>query len=120
MPERKSERKRLSNVANAQKSTGPKSPEGKARCAQNARKHGILANEVVVKGGDGAENSADFAQLVADLHANKRVCRRPTCPAARPMREPRMVKAGASTCPTPACSQRTAAVPLLWCPEGGD
>ena len=69
MPERKSERKRLSNLANARKSTGPKTPEGMAKSAQNARKHGILANEVVVKGGDGAENAGDFAQLVANLHA---------------------------------------------------
>jgi len=41
VPERKSERKRLSNLANAQKSTGPKTPEGMATAAQNARKHGM-------------------------------------------------------------------------------
>ena len=52
MPERKSLLKQLANKKNAQKSTGPKTPEGKARCGQNPRKHGILAEEVVVKGGD--------------------------------------------------------------------
>src|SRR3972149_5659863 len=68
VPEMKSERKRLSNLANAQKSTGPKTPEGMARSAQTARKHGILSKEVVVKGGDGRESTAEFESLVQSLH----------------------------------------------------
>lgn len=36
-----SDRKRLSNRANARKSTGPKSTAGRRRAAQNARKHGL-------------------------------------------------------------------------------
>ncbi len=43
-------RKTASNRVNAKKSTGPKSPEGKARSSQNARKHGILAREVILAG----------------------------------------------------------------------
>jgi len=67
-----SQRKIEANRRNAQKSTGPTSLEGKARCAQNARIHGILAGEVVVRHGDGAEKASDFAQLVTDLHAQLR------------------------------------------------
>jgi hypothetical protein len=40
------------NRINAQKSTGPRTPEGKAKVAQNALKHGLLAKEAVVIGED--------------------------------------------------------------------
>ena len=36
------------NQENARKSTGPKSDSGKARVAQNARKHGFSAREVIM------------------------------------------------------------------------
>jgi hypothetical protein len=43
------------NRQNAQKSTGPKTDEGKAAASQNAVKHGLFA-ESVIKG----ENEAEY------------------------------------------------------------
>ena len=43
------------NRKNAQKSTGPKSDEGKAAVSQNAVKHGIFAQSVIT-----GENQADY------------------------------------------------------------
>ena len=48
---------------NAKQSTGPRSPEGKARSSQNARKHGLFARDAVLPD----ENPEDFLQLIADL-----------------------------------------------------
>jgi hypothetical protein len=44
------------NRQNSQKSTGPRTAEGKAAVSQNAVKHGLFASEAVIKG----ENQADF------------------------------------------------------------
>jgi hypothetical protein len=43
------------NRSNAPKSTGPRTPAGKAAVAQNAVRHGLLAQEVVIKGEDPEE-----------------------------------------------------------------
>jgi hypothetical protein len=43
------------NRSNAQKSTGPRTAEGKERASRNALKHGLLAREVVIQGEDPAE-----------------------------------------------------------------
>ena len=40
------------NRRNARKSTGPKTPEGKAAVRLNALKHGLLANDVLLPGED--------------------------------------------------------------------
>jgi len=40
------------NRTNAQKSTGPRTAEGKAVVAQNALKHGLFAKETVIRGED--------------------------------------------------------------------
>ena len=40
------------NRQNAQKSTGPRTPQGKAVVAQNALKHGLLARQAVIVGED--------------------------------------------------------------------
>ena len=51
------------NRANAKKSTGPKSQEGKARSSFNSRKHGLTAKTLVI----GDENPADFDELRSGL-----------------------------------------------------
>ena len=48
---------------NAKRSTAPRTPEGKARSSQNARKHGLFARDAVLPD----ENPEDFLQLIADL-----------------------------------------------------
>ena len=55
------------NRANAQKSTGPRTAEGKAVAAQNAVRHGLLAKEVVVKGEDPGEIELYRQQMLAEL-----------------------------------------------------
>ena len=57
----------LANRLNAQKSTGPRTSEGKAAVSQNAVKHGLLARQDVIS----SESQADFdlyrAQILAEL-----------------------------------------------------
>jgi len=57
----------IANRRNAQKSTGPRTPEGKAVVAQNAVKHGLTAAKDIIS----AEHQADFdlyrAQFLAEL-----------------------------------------------------
>src|SRR5579864_5301481 len=53
------------NRRNAQKSTGPKTPEGKAACSMNALRHGLRARSVVLPG----EDPTEFHQLCNDLES---------------------------------------------------
>jgi hypothetical protein len=48
------------NRANAAKSTGPRSPEGKTRSARNARKHGFTASTFAVVSLEGLNEVADL------------------------------------------------------------
>jgi hypothetical protein len=57
----------LANRSNAQKSTGPRTTEGKAIVAQNAVKHGLLTQRVVVKGEDPQEFALFREQMLEDL-----------------------------------------------------
>jgi len=54
------------NAANAQLSTGPRTPDGKARSAQNARKHGLAAKDLLI----GPEDREEFDELLAGLQAD--------------------------------------------------
>jgi hypothetical protein len=56
------------NRANAQKSTGPRSAEGKSASRFNALKHGIDAASIVIPG----EDPADYDALVAAYHRDFR------------------------------------------------
>ncbi len=62
-----SESQILANRLNAQKSTGPRTPQGKAAVSQNAVKHGLLTRRDVIS----SESQADFElyrdQLLAEL-----------------------------------------------------
>ena len=52
------------NRLNARKSTGPRSPEGKARCSMNALQSGIDAKSQVIRG----EYEADLEALKSQYH----------------------------------------------------
>jgi hypothetical protein len=60
-----SEKQRLANQRNAQKSTGPKTEAGKAAIAQNNLKHGLCSARTVLP----LENSEEYAALLSDLRA---------------------------------------------------
>ena len=53
----------VANALNAQQSTGPRSPAGKAKVAANALKHGLTGRDVVLPG----ENPDDFDSFRAGL-----------------------------------------------------
>jgi hypothetical protein len=53
------------NRENARHSTGPKTPEGKARSSANALRHGLLARNAVMP----IEDGAPYLELLADLEA---------------------------------------------------
>jgi hypothetical protein len=58
-------RKIAANRANAQKSTGPRTPEGRTRAALNSLKHGLNSDIIVVPAESPAE-FADFRQALQD------------------------------------------------------
>jgi hypothetical protein len=58
------------NRRNAQKSTGPKTPSGRAVSKMNALKHGILSKEAVVRGRCLKEDDREFAALHQRLCAD--------------------------------------------------
>jgi hypothetical protein len=62
-----SEAQVLANRKNAQKSTGPRTEEGKAASAQNAVKHGLLARGDVIKTEDQADYDRMREKMVREL-----------------------------------------------------
>ena len=51
------------NSTNARLSTGPRTPAGKARSSQNARKHGLTSKDLVI----GPEDHQEFDELLAQF-----------------------------------------------------
>ena len=56
-------KKTAANRRNARKSTGPRTPEGKAKASMNALRHGLRARSVVLRD----EDQEEFDQLHAGL-----------------------------------------------------
>jgi len=57
-----------SNRANALKSTGPRTVDGKNTARWNALKHGLLSKAVVLREGEGKEDEEEFKELLLSLH----------------------------------------------------
>jgi hypothetical protein len=57
------EKQIAANRANAKRSSGPQTPEGKIRSSMNSRKHGLSAKTIVIDG----EDPAEFEELLNDL-----------------------------------------------------
>ena len=57
----------VANAANAQLSTGPRTDEGKARSAQNARKHGLTARELIIRDDEREQFEALQTDLTAEI-----------------------------------------------------
>lgn len=55
------------NRANAQASTGPRTPEGKARASRNALRHGLASADLIVDSGDESLFADTKSQLMAEL-----------------------------------------------------
>ncbi len=62
-----SEKQLVANRANAKRSTGPKSKNGKARSSKNALTHGLTGADIVVPGEDPEEFEALRAGLYVDF-----------------------------------------------------
>ena len=63
MPKTMSDKQLAANRRNAQKSTGPRTPAGRAVSKMNALKHGILSKEVLVCGLKRKESAREFSAL---------------------------------------------------------
>jgi hypothetical protein len=58
------------NRSNAEKSTGPRTPEGKEKASQNSLKHGLFAREGVIRGEDWEEFEMHREMLLEELAPN--------------------------------------------------
>lgn len=70
--------------ARAARSTGPRTPEGKAVSSRNALKHGLTARQIVIKGESQAEFDALLERLTLDANprANSKPKSSPKSPPA--------------------------------------
>jgi len=55
------------NRENAQRSTGPRTAQGKRNSSKNALKHGLLSKELVIRSGEGRESAKEFQHLLSQL-----------------------------------------------------
>jgi hypothetical protein len=55
------------NLLNAQSSTGPRTPEGKARVSQNALRHGLTAQHLVIRPDEQEEFDTFQTSLITEL-----------------------------------------------------
>ena len=62
----------VANRANAQKSTGPKTDEGKAVASQNAVKHGLYAKDIIIKSPHYKEDEVEYQLLYQSLYEELR------------------------------------------------
>jgi hypothetical protein len=62
-----SEKKLLANRQNAQRSTGPRTADGKRAASQNAVTHGLLSRDVLLPDEDGGALNTLRAELIAEL-----------------------------------------------------
>ena len=70
MRKKLSDKQLAANRRNARKSTGPKTPAGRAVSKLNALKHGLLAQTVVVRGHQLKESPIEFKKLCQAFYAN--------------------------------------------------
>jgi hypothetical protein len=63
-----SSKKIEANRRNAQRSTGPRTEEGKKRSRLNSLTHGILASALLITDGEIAEDPMEFQTLLDALH----------------------------------------------------
>ena len=66
-PKHVTEKQLVANRRNAQRSTGPHTPQGKAVSRYNALKHGILAKAVIPEPLEGYESREEFEELLRTL-----------------------------------------------------
>ncbi|MCX6830123.1 MAG: hypothetical protein NT002_12735 [candidate division Zixibacteria bacterium] len=62
-----SEKQLIANRANAQKSTGPKTDQGKETVGHNAVKHGIYSADIIINSPRLKEDPAEYEQLLSSL-----------------------------------------------------
>lgn len=63
-------RRTLANRRNALRSTGPRTPRGKATVGRNTLKHGVFASKALVLHGAGKESRSRFRRLLKSLQAD--------------------------------------------------